>query len=254
MPQEFDYRGWVERAKAFAEKCRRLPGTVGVKAEVTPPLSEKEVDSLAQSLPRGLPDPIRRFVTRGSADCHCHYWWQPVPERNMEMPFDPELRKQVPFCSVFPDKTFIYGGADLCCAFAKGARPLVEGIVVIDRSGFKNLQTGCKDMGEAMASVELKELFKRSVPFADIKNGDLLALDMGHPDTRKPVVYLDHEGYAIPPLAPSFEDFLGQWEQLCYVGPEHWVLDSFRNPKTGFIDSRCDKAIELRAIFQRALG
>lgn len=254
MPPDFDYRGWVERAKLCAERARRLPGEVHIEADVSPPMGVKEVDSLAQTLPRGIPEPIRRFLTQGSADCHCRYWWDPFPNRTREMTTVAPSENLVPFASVFPRNNFIYGGADLCNPINRGIEDLGKGIASVKRAGFKMLQTGCADLGDAMDSPDERKLFQESIPFLSVGNGDTLALNMARPDLGSPVVYLSHEGEGISCyLSPSFEDFLEQWELLCYVGPEIWLLSVFQDPKTGFISGQCDKAVHLREMFHRLL-
>ena len=50
---------------------------------------------------------------------------------------------------------------------------------------------------------------------------------------RPPVLYLCHDaddggdGRAAFEISPTFDQFLGDWETLSYVGPEIWLLARF---------------------------
>ena len=79
------------------------------------------------------------------------------------------------------------------------------------------------------------ELWCQSVPFIAVGNGDYLALDVTKGAGRLPVLYLCHDGDAEDggdgrtafEISPSFDQFLADWEALCYVGPEIWLLAPF---------------------------
>jgi hypothetical protein len=60
-----------------------------------------------------------------------------------------------------------------------------------------------------------------------------------------PVVYLDHEDESFL-IAPTFDQFLEQWERLGYLSFRE--LLNFRNPDTGFLDSTTPEARRLREI------
>jgi hypothetical protein len=242
---EFDYRAWVERARAFTDRCRRLPGTINVQAEIAPPMSEEEVDLLGPSLTQGIPETVRRFLTRGSGDCNCKYWWQPLA--------DSAEREEMPWHSIFQYECFIYGGAQLCNPINRDVKDISHGRREIGRVGFRYLQGACVDMRDAIDSPDERELYRNAFPFLTIRNGDMLALSGPDPDAKDSVVYLSHEGLSCV-LSPSFEDFLVTWERLCYVGPEIWLLNVFQDPKTGFIEGTCDKALALNDMFQRLLA
>jgi hypothetical protein len=56
-----------------------------------------------------------------------------------------------------------------------------------------------------------------------------------------PVIYLDHEDTSYV-LAPTFDEFLEQWERLGYLD----IGDLPRDEKTGFIDTTTSQAGRLR--------
>jgi len=70
-----------------------------------------------------------------------------------------------------------------------------------------------------------------------------------------PVVYLSNNSCGkSQSIASSFEQFLFEWEGLCYIGPEHWLLFQFLNPTTGFLDSSLPKSVKLREAFESVLA
>lgn len=94
-----------------------------------------------------------------------------------------------------------------------------------------------------------------SVPFVEMQNGDFLALDIEADAEVPPVVYL------VPDLvqdddwliARSFDDFLKQWEDLCYIGPEIALLGELCDERTGMLDVDSRRAEALRCLFAAAM-
>src|SRR5262249_49164171 len=122
---------------------------------------------------------------------------------------------------------------------------------VVDRAGFRGLLDGAQSIADVAEFPEEGRFFLESFPFLAIANGDKL----GTFGASSSVVYLCHELCgASCVISPSFQDFLTQWEQLYYVGPELWLLEVFRDPATGFINGQCEKAIELRTIIDGLLA
>jgi hypothetical protein len=74
---ELDYALWVERAVAFNERLRRLPGEITVKTDVEPPLEQAQVEGLSKKLRHPIPAPIKRFLATASANCRCECYWDP---------------------------------------------------------------------------------------------------------------------------------------------------------------------------------
>ncbi len=94
--------------------------------------------------------------------------------------------------------------------------------------------------------------------FAEVPNGDMLLFNLAHPGSKKPVVYLNHDGlYTYPvQLAESFEAYLESLLQIGLVGGEIWQLEKFIQPEPeelggkpsapGVIDPECPFALAWR--------
>jgi len=260
-----DYAAWVQRALAFVERCRRLPGTVNVEAAVAAPLNGEALRNLQKQLRIPLPACVARFLTEASAACGCHYWWEPVPFG--------QATRGASFGDVLKEHCFIYGGARLCVANDLGnhqdgcwdwAIPAVvetPDMVVtrkLEREEFAarfglsvtDLPPGPPDPWKN--APEARRLWQQSVPFLAIANGDYVVLDMRQPTPDPAVYYLDHDGpEGTFLLAPNFDTFLREWEALCFIGPEAWLLDEFYDQETRQIDSTSAAAVALRDLFAR---
>jgi hypothetical protein len=243
---------------------------------IAPSLNESEVLELTKQLRISLPECLRDFLTQASADCSCHYWWEPLPDKVLEWSLDQTVRDRVPFKDIFPSERFIFGGARLCNAqefkdYQQGCSEWVAPVtntaeVCKAQEEFRRLLSLAMSGDAALSafdtvkdgwqkSPEVRDLWQQSVPFLAIRNGDYLALDVRRDVTAPPVVYLDHDGpEGTFTLAPTFHHLLKEWEQLCYIGPEHWLLCEFLNPDTGYIDSQLPKGELLREMFSQLTG
>jgi hypothetical protein len=214
----FGYSQWVGRAVAFINALRTLPGEVTSEVAVAPPLSESEVSKYEHGLRVPIPKPVREFLTNGSASCHCRYTWTPIGQNLAVLQ------------ELFPAKSYIYGGASLC-----------------NVEDFASFQIGCSDwVSEWSDASDDKILWRRSFPFASIGNGDYLALDVAIQDVA-PVVYLGHDGSGQScRLAGSFQQFLLDWEQICYL--ESWFWYTFADPSSGQV-IESEQLTKLRHLF-----
>jgi len=238
-----DYSPWVSRAVRFTRQLNYLPGQWGISVSVAPPLSEKEADDLHDDLPFGLPAPLRAFYVTGSASCRCTYHWSP---------YDADLARVQ---KVFPSQRSLYGGARIVPACdlktAHGIHswfdPASEEETEEEREAFREALNQVTEMlGESLVqdfrqmisqaneneielSAEAVQIWRETVPFLDVGNGDYLALHVGGDKRDCPVVYLCHDDPQRPvtEISPSFEKFMSDWEDLCYVGPEIWLLQAF---------------------------
>jgi hypothetical protein len=238
-----NHREWIERAVAFAEQVRTFPGRVHVTVKVEPPLKEAELASLETRWRRPIPSPIRRFLTQGSADCFCYYYWDPPP------PYPDELGKVV--------SHYLVGGADLCGAHGFQPPGASLGSVSLDYmlTGLRDMADGFQERGIMRES----ELWRHSFPFCHVGNGDYLALHVEN--DRRPddylVVYLDHD--ADPKhdvhsffVDDSFDRFLSHWEELFYINP--LFLIRFVDEKTGKLDPSLPKARQFQEIMRGFLA
>jgi hypothetical protein len=223
-----DYAAWLARAQDFTSGLTRLPGNVTADVEIAPPLSGAAREELESSLSFPLPLSLRLFLVQGSGDCYCRYVWEPPPEMISQ-------HKEI-----LPYGRDIFGGLRYWNS---------DAIL----SGWQHCQ---QLAAEAVAASEpqYQEYWQQKLPFAFILNGDYLALDLSQQDLEPPVVYISHEGEEDGGvIAPSFDAFLQTWEQLCYVGPEAWLLGEFRDPASRLLDPRSDKAKKLRQLLRAEL-
>jgi hypothetical protein len=83
-------------------------------------------------------------------------------------------------------------------------------------------------------------LWRHGWPLTQNEAGDGLAIWAHDPrQPHYPVAYLDHEGESFL-IAPTFDDFLEHWERLGYF--DWGEVLGFRDPETGFLDSRSARA------------
>ena len=220
-----DSKTWVERAVAFIGRFEGLVRPELLRAETLPPLSDGEMDEIAAEIDLPFPESLRRFLVEGAATCACHYLWE-LPE---------ELQTSL---SQIIGLDTVYGGAMVC-----DARELPE---------FQNPRLNpCW----GPLTPEQMEFLEGLLILVPILNGDLLALNVAVDRDNPPVVYISHENFSeSTTIAQSFEQFLEDWEKICYIGPEIWMLESFLNPDTGFIDATLPAAELLRESFRHALG
>ena len=217
-----DYAAWVQRAKNFTAGLEgRLAGEWETENSVAPPVDEPDLVRTEDTLERRLPLSLRSYFGSGSRCCECRYVWTP------------EGISQVQMNALFPGSGYIYGGARLCDA-QDLTELLEECQVAAGSEGFED-------------APEQEAFWLNALPFAWIRNGDKLGLDMRQKD-KPPVVYLAHDDDS-KVIAPDFDTFLETWERLCYIGPEIWLLKEFINQETGLLDPNSVKAIELRRLF-----
>ncbi len=86
-------------------------------------------------------------------------------------------------------------------------------------------------------------VWHNKLPFQEVGNGDLLAIDLSN-DAYGRIVYLSHEdgeghGYV---LAHNFGDLLERWIPLGCPGGEDWQWMPFVSSPTSGIDPECDNA------------
>ncbi len=205
-----DYAQWLQRAVAFTDGLHQLPGEVRVEINVATPLSEQEIDDIAQSCRLPIPDPLRRFWSVASGHCHCRYQWT-TPKW-----FHSQLGVAFPNWS----KDYIWGGPEF-------GSP--SDMVRMTETGL--------DFDENFSEPYPRDarFWKDSLPLFDIGNGDHVGFYLRDEVTDPPIVYLCHEGCGGSGIiATSFDDFLTRWEQLGYIGVD--FVCSFINRRTGLID------------------
>ncbi len=209
-----DYGAWVQRLRDFSE-AGRLRNWAGAeqrhgRVEVAPPLDGARLKALEEACGGWLPPPLRDFLGTGASSITVR-WFEAEAS-------DPEY--EVVFC---PAKE-LAGWRQECLEYAQ-ASWLAEPAWPLDYA-----------------------LWRHGWLLTHNEAGDGLAIwAHDRPQPHYPVAYLDHEDNSYL-VAPSFDEFLEQWERLGYL--DLGELLDFRDPKTGFLDTATAKA---RA-YRRALG
>ncbi|WP_234045598.1 SMI1/KNR4 family protein [Haloferula rosea] len=220
-----NYHDWTECVRAFSEGLRMLPGEIDITIEIDPPLESQQIDTLADRWSNGLPASLRQLWSEGSARVNCPYVWTPSPDEL------PSLNE------VFEDNDYIYGGARF--EHAEQIYP-----------GNSGADAGDEDMAAVLGKAGL-ELWCRCAVFLHVGNGDCLGLDPESDAEDPSVVYLVHDDDESSVISPSFSEFLAAWQELCYIGPEFWLLDYWIDGDRGVIDTTKNKTAELHRLLTR---
>jgi hypothetical protein len=183
-------------------------------------MDEAGVRSIESALGFALPRTLRVFFREGSGACNCRYVWTPGTTAR-------------PVLQSILDNDDLYGGPYLW-----EAEYLNE--------NFAFCQEHAEDWNDEGDEGSEKRLWLKSLPFAQIQNGDYLAVSLTDGGDDPAVIYLAHDD-ASQVIAPSFTQFLAQWERLCYIGPESWLLNNFRD-ENGFVNADSEQANRLRAL------
>ena len=219
---------WVHRAIRFTQLLNRFGDETVRSASAADPLTVEELTALQSSLSSEIPSSLADFLLIESGSCNCEY------NRTIQHTPTDRAIALLGFEKAYSiAQTNIYGGASLCQSECFGEWNS-EAVI----SMFDDIDVECAD------------LWRNSFIFKAIANGDSLGLYVAQETRDPPVVYLDHEGEIHRPIAPSLAHFLREWETLCYVGPEIWMLEEFIDQNTGYLDSRVGDLDQLTAFFK----
>lgn len=207
-----DYGAWVRRLQAFIEGLRersRPENRDFFRIEVAPPLTQAELKELEEKGGVSLPPPLRAFLTQGAASVKFQFGWPP------NEPQDSWIEEYELFC---PAQELI-GWHESCVSHAQNS-------------------------GLSDPEWPLDYAFWRHAWLLTCDPAwDGVALWCHSPDQpHYPVLCLDHEdkGYLV---APTFDEFLRQWEQLGYLS---WgALLDYRD-EDGFLHATTPEAGKLR--------
>lgn len=218
---EFDFAGWVARARAFTLGLDHLPAAEVRSTAVAAPLDEVALGALEDALGAVLPTSLRTFFSRGTSAMDCAYT------------FKPEGQALDQLRTLLPDESEIFGGARMGPAsdladYSTAVREWARDTWIADEP-------------------DQRIIWESALPFVALDNGDYLALDLQDGATDPSVVYLCHDDESLL-LARNLAEFLAAWERLCYLGPEHWLLGPF------IIDSGLDAESEPAKGLRAMLG
>lgn len=199
--------GWFRRVEHFVRHLHRLPGQWGISVSVEPPVKLASEDDVHRAA--ALPPPLVKLYTEGSARCRCRYHWEPASE---DLPRIGEL---------IPHQYSFYGGAEF---IPWDELPLTPGV----DWGWFDEENHTEEERRADA------VWKQTLPFIHVRNGDVVGLQMSDTPDSMPVVYLSHEEPTeVTVLSGSLEQFLADSERLAYIGPEIWLLSHFLDEAHG---------------------
>jgi hypothetical protein len=218
---------WVDRAIEFTQSLSRF-GSESVRSAVaSPPLTASQLGELQSTLTTKVPESLVHFLCTESASCNCEYnlTFRHAPKASLVALAGVEMAASIA-------QTNVKGGASLCQSerFAAWNSEEVHSV-------FDGIYCDCA------------HLWRNTFLFKEIGNGDSLGLYVADDTTDPPVVYLDHEAEIHPPIAPSLDHFLREWEKLWYVGPDDLDLKDFIDPATGYLNADVGDLSKLRARF-----
>lgn len=202
---------WVAELRSFAERINGSKSFSGdADLEVGPVLDVPKVAALEATLGRPLPIELRDFLLHGTA--------------SLQFSFEVSIED---------------GDDD------------IQGGIELDSESLAGLATDKKSwMDETWIADDEDELARwaASFPFCHLSSGDMLGV-VTEGEDQGCVIYLSHDSES-QILSRSFLEFLREWAQCCYLGPEIWMLEPYLNPDTGLLDGNSAEATEMRHLLQ----
>jgi hypothetical protein len=207
---------WTDRWIAAIEACKQLGGD-NYKLEIQSPASPSEIELVENKIGLRLPESLREVIGKFSKSVEFR-WFTPD---GFDFP--------APFRDIFCGTC--HWGLDLLEPFEQNRKEWV-------RVCFPNPEDS------------YDRVWHNKLPFLEVGNADLLAIDM-NAENDGPVVYLSHDdgeghGYL---LGANFIDFIDRWTRLGCPGAEDWQMLPFISSPDSFIDPDCDNAKEWRKLF-----
>ena len=220
-----DYGKWAGRLMTFGtEICRRVGAEVEAGPELGPPVAEEDLLREERALGVRLPSELRRFFAEAGGRVWFRYGWT-VPAK---------LRRKHLGSMLSDEELF--------------------GRVCIDLKALKNYQRDCRRIAENLrvpGAEEELEFWLGTLPFMQMDDGDCLGLDITSGDPNPRVVYLAHDGPS-DVIGETFSSFLEAYERVCYLGPDSFMLEPFRDWDTGHLVGTRPEVSRLRGLFGMA--
>lgn len=236
-----DYAAWADRASHFLRGLTHLPGEIVVSDEIKPPGADSWTQEWLRSERCSLPPELREFVASGSRHCSIYYRWKP-PRR---------LRGALG--EVLKDRIEVEGGAGLCNSSEFSNFDRRSPTHVIDEQRAKWAALGLtEDLLEFALDTGGASDVERShgrISLHELGNGDRLSLvcDAAHPS--RPVVYVTKgQSEAVRKISPSFDQFLSDWEHVCYLTPTPDNFERYWKPEHGFLRPDSEMGRRLRGL------
>lgn len=234
----FDCLAWRWRVSAFLRGLTRLPGAISVNEAIEPAETELWDSKLNASEQPIIPQPIRDFISTASRRCFFHYEWTPTGEQRTAL------------AELLPGRDRLRGGGDLCEA-AKYHNYVNRGWfgeslgALYAKFGLANDLVDVQRIGGAIADEQLHG----RVPIIEMKGRGILSLDRPGTDGSSAVIFVESAGQPIGRvLSHRFEQFLLDWEKICYIEPSPEELVAWLDPATGRLSPDPEKCRPLRRL------
>jgi hypothetical protein len=224
----FDYNSWLKEAERFTSNIAQFTADfeeVKVESLIQPPLDEETLQGIVARVGVHIPGELQNFWLQAARSCDCRYVCRDAKG---------DMAKRVEH--IFGYDQEFYGGVHFFDPIE-----LPEYLV--------SCQYGAEIFEEDPDPAQ-QALWLNALPFQPILNGDYLGLDTSTAHDNPPVVYLAHDDKS-QIIAPSFTSFLQTWAELCYIGPESWMLEPFQD-KNGLIDGTSQKAALWRTMLHKS--
>jgi len=230
----FDSLKWIERARGFVRGLAGLPGKIRLDDSVQPPAkSERDKRDWLRSKECSLPPKIHPFVELGSEWCCFSYRWSPPAA------WLPKVH------ALLPGREVVNGGANLCEA---NRYYLYDG-----KREFKAFFDSLPLPQSFLEQVGVTQERGRFLMLAPLENDRELVLDLESEDGQRGVGCAFTSGSRrFHRFSRNFEEFLTQWESICYATPDPETLRPWLDPATGLLSPDPEKSRALRTLFSEA--
>lgn len=190
-----------------------------------PPSGASALKRVEKFLPYSIPNPLRTFFLKGSAEVRFRYRWQPSKEV---------------MCASQNIPPLIYGGMHIC--FPDPVFSIFRMYDYVEDARDYASWSGISDFPEE------QEIWNRAAPFFRWNNFDFLAFDSIVDPIDPYVIYLSHESGSHF-LSRNLASFLIEWQRCCYFGPgDIYHLRPFLDSETKALSGDTLAAQELRKV------
>ncbi len=227
-----DFTAWVMRARQFLRTLAYLPGSIVLSDQVDQP-ADHHCQEWLNSDDCAATSEVRQFLRSASQDFAMNYDWTPPDHWNSRLS---------EFC---PIAKMISGGAGLCNWYE---------LNIYNHNWFRDFFTAPKDYLLTPSDFDAAKQPGGLLKIGVFDQEHRLSIEIGPSGEDRGVVHTFVSG-AGPRhrLSLSFEQFLIDWENICYIRPHLENLQPWLDPTTGLLCPDPDKSRRLRALFADAI-
>jgi hypothetical protein len=257
-----DYGAWVKRVSGFLRSLTYLPGELDLNDDIEAPGSDALTQKYLKSGRCSLPRELKAFIETASPRCNFRYRWV-IPEHI-----------QSSFGALFPGMVELKGGANFCEAarfdnydnrdwFQNNLPPLLDQAAPSVLELFPpelRAQLSSSMAGNTAYEVLFKDPCKTDeerlhnrIWLLKLDNGDKVSLDLDAGEGGRAIVYVAGNDVGNKKIiSQSFDQFLSDWEQLCYITPNLTNLKPWLDSVTGRLNVDSNKTLLLRELLTTA--